>query len=153
MEEETRPLVGTYRLRVVASKNPLESHCCVEDGRDAMKSSPLMSPVGKNRSLLNAFGLNKNWCDAPTRLRPRPRRRWHNLWIPIWEDPEDPDRGSNNVDEEDFLGNTVIVAFVGLLILVLHVLVVSAVEVNWLQASKVSCFKRHHRSYFALMRV
>lgn len=107
----------------------------------------LTSPAGIESTIDECFSrfhlgsTFSSWFDTPPHVVHAFKRRWYNLWIPIWEDPEDPDRDSNNVDEEDFLGNVVIVAFVGLLILVLHVLVVSAVEVNWLQATKVCVFK------------
>lgn len=69
-----------------------------------------------------------------------PSNRWFNLWVPIGEGSEDvtlPSEKDNKIDEEDFVGNIVMFWIIGLLILILHVLLVSAVEAYWLQATKV----------------
>lgn len=60
--------------------------------------------------------------------------RWYNLWIPIRKDPEP----RNDIDEDYFVGNVVIVLFVSFLTLLLHLLLVSAVEAYWLQAKEVN---------------
>ena len=63
-----------------------------------------------------------------------PSQRWINLWVPIGKDRVDND---NDIDEEAFVGNLVIVLCVAVLLLVLHILVVSAVEAHWLQSTEV----------------
>ena len=76
-----------------------------------------------------------NWptLGAPT----VPWNRWFNFWVPLGEDSEDDSEKDNDIGEEEFVGNIVMFWCIGLLILVLHVLVVSAVEAYWLQSTKV----------------
>lgn len=78
------------------------------------------------------FAFESYWFNH-TPHRPRLASRWYNLWIPIRKDPEP----GKDIDEDYFVGNLVIVAFVGLLTLLLHLLLVSAVEAYWLQAKEV----------------
>lgn len=67
-----------------------------------------------------------------------PWNRW--FWVPMGEDSEDGTSFSekdNGIDEEGFAGNMVMVWCIGLLVLVLHLLLVSAMEAYWLQSTKV----------------
>ncbi|CAM9329857.1 unnamed protein product [Ectocarpus sp. 8 AP-2014] len=79
-------------------------------------------------SLVDSVGLERSWLSAFLR-----RLRWINLWVPIGKDRVDND---NDIDEEAFVGNLVIVLCVAVLLLVLHILVVSAVEAHWLQSTE-----------------
>eukprot|EP00752_Nemacystus_decipiens_P006426 g5789.t1 len=84
----------------------------------------LVDSVGSESSWLSNFLENLRWC---------------NFWVPIGQDSEDNTSISekdNDIDEEDFVGNIVMFWCIGLLILVLHVLLVSAVEAYWLQATQ-----------------
>ncbi len=65
--------------------------------------------------------------------------RWLNFWVPIGVDSEDDKLAEkdNDINGEDFLGNIVMFWSIGLLILVLHVVLVSAVEAYWLQTTQV----------------
>ena len=67
------------------------------------------------------------------------QKRSVNLWIPLWPDSEDKTifEMDNDIEEDDFVGNIVIVSCAFLLILVLHVVIVSAIEAYWLQTMKV----------------
>eukprot|EP00903_Cladosiphon_okamuranus_P021518 g19782.t1 len=78
-------------------------------------------------SLVESVGSDSSWLSSILR-----EMRWYNLWIPIRKDPEP----GKDIDEDYFVGNLVIVAFVGLLILLIHLLLVSAVEAYWLQAKE-----------------
>lgn len=65
-----------------------------------------------------------------------------NLWVIIRPDYEDEITGSeedNDIGEEEFVGNIVLSSCIGLFILVLHLVVVSAIEACWLQKMKVHC--------------
>ena len=53
------------------------------------------------------------------------------------EDDTSLSEKDNGIDEEEFVGNLVMFLCIGLLVFVLHVLLVSAIEAYWLQATKV----------------
>eukprot|EP00903_Cladosiphon_okamuranus_P012576 g11773.t1 len=85
-------------------------------------------------SLVDSVGSESTWLSNFLE-----NLRWFNFWVPIGEDSEDGTslaQKDNDIDEEEFTGNIVMVCCIGLLILVLHVLLVSAVEAYWLQSSK-----------------
>lgn len=69
----------------------------------------------------------------------QPSTRWLNFWVPIGAESEDDTlvEKDNDINEEDFVGNIVMFWCIGLLILVLHLVLVSAVEAYWLQAKQV----------------
>lgn len=80
--------------------------------------------------------------------------RWLNFWVPVREESEDvasPREKDNGIDEEEFVGNIVLFWCIGFLILILHVLVVSAIEAYWLQAAKVLCALGLTRCTYPLM--
>lgn len=91
-----------------------------------------------NRSILRLILVRLIRYRAPTSIAPW--KRWMNLWVVIRPDSEDEypeSEEDNDIGEEEFVGNIVLSLCIGFLILVHHLVVVSAIEACWLQKMKV----------------
>eukprot|EP00903_Cladosiphon_okamuranus_P014706 g13628.t1 len=86
-------------------------------------------------SLVDSVGSENSWLSDFLEYL-----RWFNFWVPIGSDSDDDTlvEKNNDISEEDFVGNIVMFWCIGLLILVLHLVLVSAIEAYWLQATKES---------------
>jgi len=73
-----------------------------------------------------------------------PSDRWLNLWVSVGEGEDDSQsEKDNDLDEGEFVGNMVTLWVTGLLILVLHILLVSAIEAYWLESARVRTLRQN----------